>query len=98
MSETEQATVEQTRAATSLTKAQTAQMYIDMGAIDPSEIRKGLADNGEFEIEKLLDNLPEADLMSGWEDEPLEQEQTEEAETAEEQDGENNSENITTTT
>ncbi|GHU89726.1 hypothetical protein FACS1894202_08410 [Clostridia bacterium] len=98
LSETEQATVEQTRAATSLTKAQTAQMYIDMGAIDLSEIRKGLADNGEFEIEKLLDDLPAADLMSGWEDEPLEQEQVEEAENVEEQGGENNSKNITTTT
>jgi hypothetical protein len=59
LSETEQATVKQAEAAASFTKAQTAQIYIDMGALDPSEVRKGLADDSEFEIEKLLDDLPE---------------------------------------
>lgn len=68
LTETEQAAVEQTRAATSQTKAATAQIYVDMGAVDPSEVRKGLADNKEFDIEKVLDDVPESDLMSGWEE------------------------------
>lgn len=68
LSDTEQADVEQKRATTSMTKAQTAQIYVDMGAIDPSEVRKGLAEDKEFDIEKLLDNVPENELMSGWEE------------------------------
>lgn len=71
LTETEQATVEQTRAATSQTKAATAQIYVDMGAVDPSEVRKGLADNKEFNIEKLLDDISESDLMSDWSEETL---------------------------
>lgn len=51
MSETEQAAVEQTRAAAALTKAQTAQVYIDMQALDPSEVRKKLSSDGEYDIE-----------------------------------------------
>lgn len=70
LSETEQATVEQTRAAVSLTKAQTAQMYVDMGALDPKEVRCALADDGDFDIEKMLDDVPEEDLLAGWEDYP----------------------------
>jgi phage-related protein (TIGR01555 family) len=71
LSETEQATVEQSRATTSQTKAQTAQIYVDMGALDPSEVRAALAADNEFEIEKMLDNLPEEDLFAAW-DEPTE--------------------------
>lgn len=71
LSETEQATVEQTRATASQTKAQTAQIYVDMGSLDPSEVRKGLAKNKEFDIEKLLDDMPEDDLMEGWDDPAL---------------------------
>lgn len=56
MSDTEQATVKNTNAQTSQIKAQTAQMYVDMGALDPSEVRRGLADSGEFIIEDLLDD------------------------------------------
>ncbi len=67
LSETEQVTVEQSRATTSMTKAQTAQIYVDMGAIDPTEIRKGLAEDKDFQIEKLLDDIPESDLISNWE-------------------------------
>lgn len=70
LSETEQATVEQTRAAVSLTKAQTAQMYVDMGALDPKEVRCALAAEGDFDIEKMLDDVPEEDLLAGWEDYP----------------------------
>jgi phage-related protein (TIGR01555 family) len=70
LSETEKATVDQARASTSFSKAQTAQLYIDMGALDPSEVRKGLAADSEFEIETLLDDLPEDDLMAAFGQEP----------------------------
>jgi hypothetical protein len=36
-----------------------------MGALDPSEVRSGLAKNSEFDIEKLLDNAPE-ETGSAW--------------------------------
>lgn len=56
LSETDQAMVDQTKAATALTRAQTAQLYVDMQVIDPSEVRKGLASTEEFNIEELLDD------------------------------------------
>lgn len=64
MSEAEQAAIEQTKAAAALTRAQTAQMYVDMGAMDPSEIRKGLAQDQLFNIEELLDDLDEDELWN----------------------------------
>lgn len=70
LSETEQAAVEQTRATVSQIKAQTAQIYVDMGALDPKEVRCGLAAEGDFDIEKMLDDVPEEDLLAGWEDYP----------------------------
>ena len=70
LTETEQADVEQKRAATSQTKAATALVYVDMGAVDPIEIRRGLAANKEFNIEKLLDDVSEDDLLAAWEDKP----------------------------
>lgn len=73
LSETEQAAVDQTRAATSQVKAQTAQLYVDMGALDPKEVRCGLAADGEFDIEKMLDDVPEEDLLAGWDDYPASQ-------------------------
>ena len=54
MSETEQATVEKTKADTEYVKAQTAGVYMDHNAIDPSEVRKSLAKEGEFDIEDLI--------------------------------------------
>jgi phage-related protein (TIGR01555 family) len=68
LSETEQATVDQARAAASLTKMQTAQGYVEMGSLDATEVRRGLAKNKEFDIEKLLDDLPEEDLLAAWGD------------------------------
>ena len=61
LSETEQATVDQTKATTAQTKAQTAQVYVDMQAMDPSEVRAALAKSEELDIEGILD---EAD--DGW--------------------------------
>lgn len=55
LSETEQASVDQIKSATELTKAQTAQVYVDMQALDASEVRKRLAENGEFTVNDILD-------------------------------------------
>lgn len=55
LSEAEQANVNQTKAQTELTKAQTAQAYVDMQALDSSEVRKQLAERGEFTINDILD-------------------------------------------
>lgn len=53
-SDTEQANIEQTKASTEFTKAQTAQLYVDMGAVDPKEVRSNLQSEGDFEIEELV--------------------------------------------
>lgn len=55
VSDAEQATIDQTRAATSLTKAQTAQLYVDMQAIDPTEVRSKLASDDEFIVEDIVE-------------------------------------------
>lgn len=54
LSEKEQAEVEQSKAATELSKAQTAQIYIDIQALDPSEVRAGLAKGNIYEIQDLV--------------------------------------------
>ena len=54
LSDTEKANVEQTKAQTEYTKAQTAQIYMDSNVLDPSEVRKSLASEGEFEIEEAI--------------------------------------------
>lgn len=58
--ESERATIDQTRAQTDLTIAQTAQLYIDMGVLDPAEERKRLASEGKFGIEG--EELPQQDI------------------------------------
>lgn len=63
LSDSEQADLEQKRAQTQLTKAQTAQVYIGMQAIDPSEVRKKLADSEDFDVENMLDEIPEEELF-----------------------------------
>lgn len=63
LSETEQATVDQTKAATALTKAQTTQVYVDMQALDPSEVRTALSKSGEYIVEDILDN---EDTIEDW--------------------------------
>lgn len=55
LSEAEQAAVEQAKAAAELTKAQTAQVYVDMQALDASEVRRRLAESGEFTINDILE-------------------------------------------
>lgn len=44
LSDVEQADLEQKREQTKFTRAQTAQIYVNMQAIDPSEVRQKLAD------------------------------------------------------
>lgn len=58
-SETERATIDQTNAQTKQVKAQTAQLYVDMGVLDPAEVRKQLKADGEYGIED--ETLPEQD-------------------------------------
>lgn len=55
LSETEQAQVDQIKASTAQTKAATAQTYIDLGILDPSEVRNGLKEEGDYAIEDLID-------------------------------------------
>lgn len=63
LSEIEQANIDQTKAQTEYIKAQTAQIYMESNAIDPSEVRKSLASEGAFEIEEVLSeedlNIPD---------------------------------------
>lgn len=53
-SKSEQADIDQKKAQTEQTKAQTAQVYIDSGVLDPSEVRKSLANEGDFDIEEVI--------------------------------------------
>ena len=64
MSEQEQAQVDQTKAQTAQTKAYTAQIYIDMGVLEPREVRKGLMGEEEYEIEDLIDEESDEEIMS----------------------------------
>lgn len=50
LSEEEQANVDAVKAATGQTKAATAQAYVDMQALDPSEVRAGLEKSGEYPV------------------------------------------------
>lgn len=55
LSESEQADVDQKKATTELTKAQTTQVYVEMQALDASEVRQRLAESGEFTVNDILD-------------------------------------------
>lgn len=68
LSDMEQADLEQKRAQTQLTRAQTAQTYIDKQVIDPSEVRKKLADSEEFDVENMLDEYDDEELFASMED------------------------------
>ena len=86
MSEKEQAEVDRAKAETERTKAETAKTYIDSGAVDPSEVRRNLAAEGEFQIEELLTeedlDIPE-DTFSMGQEEPAQAEAAEDAEECE---------------
>jgi len=61
LSETEQADVDQTKAQTALTKAQATQIYVEMQALDPSEVREALKADEEYNVEDVLSE--EDDLL-----------------------------------
>lgn len=62
MSEAETADVENKKASTQLAKAQTAEVYINAGVLDPSEIRNTIAAEGTMEIEAVLSDADELEL------------------------------------
>ncbi len=62
MTDAEQASVEQMKAQTEYTKAQTAQVYMDGNVLDPVEIRQALAKDGAFEIDEVLSDNSELNL------------------------------------
>lgn len=63
LSDTEQAAVDQTKAQTALVKAQIAQAYVDMQALDPTEVRRRLASDEEFDVEDIISEDDEDDLL-----------------------------------
>ena len=73
ISESEQVQLEQQKATIKSTNAATAKTYVDMGALDPSEVRNGLARDEQFDVENILDQYDEEELMAAIE-ERLEQE------------------------
>lgn len=66
LSETEKATVELTKAQRAQVAAQTAQLYIDMQAIQPEEVRQALAKDEQVDVESILDNQTENPQEEGW--------------------------------
>lgn len=66
LSETEKATVELTKAQRAQVAAQTAQLYIDMQAIQPDEVRQALAKDEQVDVESILDNQTENPQEEGW--------------------------------
>lgn len=63
LSDTEQAAVDQTKAQTEQIKAQTVQLYVDMQALDPTEVRRRLASDEEFDVEDIISEDDEDDLL-----------------------------------
>lgn len=61
MNDTEQASLEQQKAQTQYTKAQTAQLYIDAQVIDPSEVRASLEESDEFDLDDISNMRSMAD-------------------------------------
>ena len=63
MSETEQVALDQQKAQVQQTKANTANVYVQMQVLDPTEVRKKLAESDEFDIDTILDDYTEEELM-----------------------------------
>lgn len=62
LSEAEQANVNAVKATTEQTKAATAQIYVEMQALDVSEVREGLKGSEEFTINDLVNEEDELDI------------------------------------
>ena len=71
LSEMEQAQLEQTKAATAQTKAATAMTYVDMGVLDPSEVRAGLKGSEDYVIQDLIDEEADDEILTPAEREAL---------------------------
>lgn len=82
LTEKEQTELEQQKAALQQTKAQTVQTYVDMGVIDPSEVRQKLAGSEEFNAETMLDDYSEDELFENM---PQQEEQQEQQQAPQEQ-------------
>lgn len=63
LTEQEEVALDLQKAQIESTKAQTIATYVQMQAIDPSEVRKKLAEDGTFTVETLLDDIPEDELF-----------------------------------
>lgn len=67
LSDTEQADLDLKRAQIEQTKAATLQTYASMEVIDPTEIRRKLADSGDLEINTILDEFDdEEELLAAY--------------------------------
>lgn len=62
MTETEKVALDLQKAQVESTKAQTATAYVQIQALDPDEVRKKLADEGDFDVETILDEYSEEEL------------------------------------
>jgi len=62
LSEQEQVQLELQKAQIASTKAQTASTYVQIQALDPTEVRTKLADEGEFDVETILDDYTDEEL------------------------------------
>lgn len=62
MTETEKVALDLQKAQVESAKAQTLAAYVQMQAIDPEEVRQKLADEGEFDVESLLDDFSDEEL------------------------------------
>ena len=66
LSEADQAAIDSQRAATEKTKAETANVYVSMQALDPSEVRRGLSEADDYQLQGIVDEdnleLPESTM------------------------------------
>lgn len=62
-SEQEKLSIELQKAQLAQTRAATAGSYIQMEVLDPSEVRKKLAETEEFDVETMLDDYTEEELL-----------------------------------
>ena len=64
LSDAEQSQLDQQKAAAASTRAATAKIYVEMGVLDPSEVRRSLASEDEYDIETMLDNYDDEELWA----------------------------------
>lgn len=73
LSDPEKADIELKKAQAAKAKADTIKIYVDMQALDPEEVRRKLADSGEFDVETILDEYDdEEELLRTYVQQPAE--------------------------